>query len=136
MCVLPQSVPLFSLLVCIISLLTFYSLIAVTIVSLSDVPTQGPFTTSATTQTPTTSSQPDQPFTTTGAPSQTPTASSEPNQTITTSDTSTQTPTTATVPSIDPPGSDTTQDVEVVTVVMNNMENYLPTDVVEEDDEK
>jgi len=35
----------------------------------------------------------------------------------------------ATIPTIAPPVSETEDNIEVVNVVMNNMENYLPTDV-------
>ena len=46
--------------------------------------------------------------------------------------TTTDQPTTATT---DQPTTVPTMAIEVVNVVMNNMENYLPTDVVEQDDD-
>jgi len=58
----------------------------------------------------------------------TPTTSSEVSPALTTS-TASPSPTPATIPTIVPPVTEAEDNIEVVNVVMNNMENYLPTDV-------
>ena len=68
----------------------------------------------------------------TDATTQAPTSSSEPSQPVTDSGRSTPTPIPTAAPPTDQPTTETADAVEVVHVVMNNMENYLPTDV--EDD--
>ena len=68
----------------------------------------------------------------TDATTQAPTSSSEPSQPVTVSDRPTLTPIPTAAPPTDQPTPETVDAVEVVNVVMNNMENYLPTDV--EDD--
>ena len=61
------------------------------------------------------------------ATSPTPTTSSEVTQPTTTTSAASPAPTPTPITTIAPPVSEDT--IEVVNVVMNNMENYLPTDV-------
>ena len=65
---------------------------------------------------------------TTDATPPTPTTSSEVSPPLTTSAAS-PLPTPTTIPTIVPPVTESEDNIEVVNVVMNNMENYLPTDV-------
>ena len=64
---------------------------------------------------------------TTDATSPTPTTSSEATPPLTTISAASPSRTPTTIPTIGPPVFE--DNIEVVNVVMNNMENYLPTDV-------
>ena len=66
-------------------------------------------------------------------PTQPPVPSSEPRHLPTSKIAYTPTPIVS--PSPEPPGVNIPGSIEVVNVVMKNMENYLPTDVVEQDDD-